>query len=78
MINIGGDHGVASGSVMIKIVFKSSGLLEVYGDDLRVLWVDAHADINYSLDPTRNYHGMPVGHLMGLVPYSSFIYKIVM
>lgn len=60
MINIGGDHGVATGSI--------SGLKEVYGDDLRILWIDAHADINYSLDPTRNYHGMPVGHLMGLVP----------
>lgn len=51
MINIGGDHGVATGSVMIIILFKISGLLEVYGDDLRVLWVDAHADINYSIDP---------------------------
>lgn len=43
-------------------------MLDVYGSDLRVVWVDAHADINYHIEPNRNYHGMPVGHLMGLIP----------
>jgi len=57
MLNIGGDHGVATGSI--------SGLLDVYGDDLRVVWVDAHADINYIIENIRNYHGMSVGHLTG-------------
>jgi arginase len=33
-----------------------------------VVWVDAHTDINYQVENTRNYHGMPVAHLMGLLP----------
>ena len=37
MLNIGGDHSVALGSI--------HGLLGTYQDDLKVIWVDAHADI---------------------------------
>ena len=37
IVNIGGDHSVAIGSIY--------GMLMEY-PDLRVLWVDAHADIN--------------------------------
>ncbi|CAD8113571.1 unnamed protein product [Paramecium sonneborni] len=59
MLNIGGDHGVASGSI--------HGLLQHYGDELRVVWVDAHADCNYELGPNRNYHGMPLAHLYGSI-----------
>ncbi|CAD8082182.1 unnamed protein product [Paramecium primaurelia] len=59
MLNIGGDHSVACGSI--------HGLLEHYGDELRVVWVDAHADCNYQLDSNRNYHGMPLGHLYGAI-----------
>lgn len=39
MLNLGGDHSVACGSI--------HGLLEHYGDELRIIWVDAHADCNY-------------------------------
>lgn len=36
MLNLGGDHSVALGSI--------HGLLETYGDDLKIIWVDAHPD----------------------------------
>ena len=36
MLNLGGDHSVGLGSV--------AGLLDVYGDDLKVICVDAHPD----------------------------------
>jgi len=49
---IGGDHSVSLGSI--------SGLLRAR-EDTRVLWVDAHADINTpSISKSGNYHGMPV------------------
>lgn len=35
---LGGDHSCGTGSVY--------GSLEKYKQDLKVLWVDAHADIN--------------------------------
>ena len=56
MLNLGGDHSVGLGSV--------AGLLDVYGDDLKVICVDAHPDCsqpdfsNYS--EFHNFHGMPV------------------
>ncbi len=58
MLNLGGDHSVAAGSI--------HGMLGTYKDDLKVIWVDAHADcmIDYSTD--RNFHGMPVASLIGL------------
>jgi arginase len=34
---LGGDHGLATGSI--------AGVLKTY-PDLKVIWVDAHADIN--------------------------------
>ena len=34
---------------------------------MKVLWIDAHADINtMNTSPSGNYHGMPVSHLLGL------------
>lgn len=52
---LGGDHSIGIGSV--------DGLLKLYGDDLRVLWLDAHADINdHSTSITGNLHGMPLGY----------------
>jgi arginase len=57
---LGGDHGIATGSV--------SGLKAVY-PDLKILWIDAHADCNLPEDsPSGNYHGMPVAHLFGWIP----------
>ena len=52
---LGGDHSIGIGSV--------DGLLKLYGDDLRILWLDAHADINdHTTSITGNLHGMPLGY----------------
>lgn len=57
-LNIGGDHSVAFGSIMSS--------LQNY-PDLRVVWIDAHGDINVpETSPSGNYHGMPLAHLLGL------------
>lgn len=56
-LTLGGDHGIATGSI--------SGLKSVY-PDLKVIWVDAHADANIpETSPSGNYHGMPAAHLLG-------------
>ena len=56
---IGGDHSQAFASV--------SALLNKY-PDLRIIWVDAHADMNTpETSPSGNTHGMPLSGLMGLV-----------
>ena len=52
---IGGDHSLGISSVDF--------LLNKYQDKLRVLWIDAHADINDHLTSlTGNIHGMPLGY----------------
>jgi len=52
---IGGDHSLGISSVDF--------MLEKYKDKLRVLWIDAHADINDHITSiTGNLHGMPLGH----------------
>jgi arginase len=57
-INIGGDHSMSIATV-------GYSLNRVY--NLKVIWVDAHADINTSFSSlTNNYHGMPLGFLTGL------------
>lgn len=63
-IVMGGDHSIAIGSI--------SAVAEhcrATGKKLRVIWVDAHADINTNeLTPTGNIHGMPVACLLGHGP----------
>ena len=57
---LGGDHSIASGSM--------HGQLLNYGDDLKVVWMDAHADLNNIKEsPSMNYHGMSAGHLLGTI-----------
>lgn len=57
VLTLGGDHGVASGSI--------PGMLKTY-PDLKLIWVDAHGDCNTpATSPSANYHGMPAGHVMG-------------
>ena len=59
-ITIGGDHTIASGTVQAS--------RDVFKDDLHVVWIDAHADINTTeTSTTGNYHGMPVASLLGLM-----------
>jgi len=61
-INLGGDHSIAAATVQ--------PLLTHYKDDLLVIWIDAHADLNtYDSSLTKNIHGMPVGALIGLMDH---------
>ena len=61
---LGGDHSLGLGS--ISAVARHCA--EV-GKQLRVLWLDAHADFNTStLTPSGNVHGMPVACLCGFGP----------
>lgn len=61
---IGGDHSIGLGSI--------SGASKYY-ENLAVIWIDAHGDINtYETSPTGNIHGMPLAAAMGL-GFSSLI-----
>jgi arginase len=54
---LGGDHAIAMGTV--------AGLLDAT-DDVGVLWIDAHGDINTpETTPSGNIHGMPVAAMLG-------------
>jgi arginase len=58
-INIGGDHSMGIGSVAAS--------LNKYGSNIKVIWIDAHADINTrASSPSGNVHGMPLSFLTGL------------
>jgi arginase len=63
-IMLGGDHCLAIGS--ISAVARHC---REQGKNLRVLWLDAHADFNTSqVTPSGNIHGMPVACLCGNGP----------
>ncbi len=63
-ILLGGDHCLAIGSISAV----ARHCREV-GKQLRVLWLDAHADFNTNaLTPSGNLHGMPVACLCGHGP----------
>lgn len=55
---LGGDHSIGIGSV--------SGASEKFGaDDLGLIWIDAHTDINtQDTTPTGNIHGMSIASLL--------------
>ena len=54
---IGGDHSISIGTI--------SGVLYHY-DNLGVIWVDAHGDVNTpQTTPSGNIHGMPLAIRMG-------------
>jgi arginase len=58
-INIGGDHSMAIATV--------GASLEKHGSALKVIWFDAHGDINTrKTSPSGNYHGMPLAFLTGI------------
>jgi arginase len=63
-IMMGGDHCLAIGS--ISAVARHC---REQGKTLRVLWFDAHADLNTAtMTPSGNIHGMPVACLCGHGP----------
>lgn len=57
---MGGDHSIGLGSI--------SGASKYFKDeDLAVIWVDAHGDINTpETTPSGNVHGMPLAAAMGI------------
>ncbi len=63
-ILLGGDHSLAIGSISAVARHCREARR-----DLRVLWLDAHADVNTEVHtPTGNLHGMPVACLCGSGP----------
>lgn len=63
-IMLGGDHCLAIGSISAVARYCRE-----QGRKLRVLWFDAHADLNTAtLTPSGNIHGMPVACLCGHGP----------
>lgn len=63
-IMLGGDHCLGIGS--IGAVAKHC---KDTGKNLRILWLDAHADFNtHEETPSGNIHGMPVACLCGIGP----------
>jgi arginase len=61
---LGGDHSLGIGSIS-----AAARHCRATGQDLRVLWLDAHADFNTSeLSPSGNLHGMPLACLCGFGP----------
>lgn len=57
---LGGDHSLAAGSL--------AGVLDQRGD-VRVLWLDAHGDLNTpATTPSGNVHGMPLAVALGQAP----------
>jgi len=61
---LGGDHSLGIGSIS-----AAARHCRETGQELRVLWLDAHADFNTSdLSPSGNLHGMPLACLCGFGP----------
>lgn len=63
-ILLGGDHCLGIGSITAVARYCRDT-----GKQLRVLWLDAHADFNTNdVTPSGNIHGMPVSCLCGIGP----------
>ncbi len=63
-ILLGGDHCLGVGSITAVARYCRDS-----GRQLRVLWLDAHADFNtHDVTPSGNIHGMPVACLCGIGP----------
>lgn len=61
---MGGDHSLAIGSISAVAWHARQR-----GQKLRVLWLDAHTDVNtHGTSPSGNIHGMPVSCLLGRGP----------
>jgi arginase len=58
---LGGDHSIAIGTISGAAAF-----LKQKGQNLGVLWIDAHGDMNtYETTPSGNIHGMPFAAVLG-------------
>lgn len=59
---LGGDHSIA-----IATFSAISNFCRERGDEVGLIWFDAHADINTpATSPSGNIHGMPLAALLGL------------
>lgn len=59
-IFLGGDHSISIGTV---------SAMDTHGNNVGVIWVDAHADFNTpGISPSGNIHGMALAALMGRGP----------
>lgn len=62
LLTLGGDHSIGIATVQASLTVHPN---------TRVLWVDAHGDINTpKTSPTGNLHGMPLAALLGLFEHS--------
>jgi arginase len=58
---LGGDHSIALGTFS-----GISSFFHEQGEDVGLIWLDAHADINtHESSPSGNIHGMPLAALLG-------------
>ncbi len=63
-VSLGGDHSLAAGSIA-----GVARALRRRGEELAVVWVDAHADMNTpESSPSGNVHGMPLAACLGHGP----------
>lgn len=63
-ILLGGDHSLSIGSIA-----AAARHCRETGKDLRIIWLDAHADFNTrEISPSGSLHGMPVACLCGFGP----------
>jgi arginase len=61
---LGGDHSLAAGSVGASADFAAAS-----GNDIGLLWIDAHGDMNTPQSTSSgNVHGMPLAALLGPEP----------
>jgi arginase len=76
-ILLGGDHSIAIGTFS-----AISGFFRDKGQEIGLIWFDAHADINTSeTSPSGNIHGMPLAAILGdgldeLVNFGGFAPKL--
>lgn len=64
MVVLGGDHSAAIGSIS-----GTSACAAQRGENIGVIWVDAHTDMNTpETSPSGNIHGMPVACILGRGP----------
>jgi arginase len=63
-LQIGGDHSMAIGTIS----GIARGVRERLNQDIKVIWIDAHTDINTpETTESGNLHGMPLAFLIGMV-----------
>lgn len=63
VLTLGGDHSIAIGT----IAGTAKAIRERLGQEMAVIWIDAHADINTpETSSSGNVHGMPMAFLSGL------------